>query len=176
MTNLSDTQTLLLSAAAARETLALYPIPDGVQARGAALDKAIAALVKRGLVAEQPATAEKAACRTEHNGTAVSLAITMAGLAAINAEPASDTATAALEADPTALPTVTGAARPNGKLGLVLDAIGTDAGATLDELVAATGWLPHTARAALTRLRQRGFPIVLEIQEGRKAYRLGAAG
>jgi hypothetical protein len=31
--------------------------------------------------------------------------------------------------------------------------------ATLDALVKATGWLLHTTRAALTRLRTRGFPI-----------------
>ena len=34
-----------------------------------------------------------------------------------------------------------------------------DTGATLDELVAATGWLPHTGRAALTGLRHKGFVL-----------------
>jgi len=34
-----------------------------------------------------------------------------------------------------------------------------DKGVTLDALVEATGWLPHTARAALTGLRKRGFAI-----------------
>ena len=34
-----------------------------------------------------------------------------------------------------------------------------DRGATIDELTAATGWLPHTTRAALTRLRKRGFGL-----------------
>lgn len=29
-------------------------------------------------------------------------------------------------------------------------------GATLDQLVAATGWLPHTTRAALTGLKKKG--------------------
>ena len=32
-------------------------------------------------------------------------------------------------------------------------------GATLDDLVAATGWLPHTARAAMTGLKERGHTI-----------------
>ncbi len=45
-------------------------------------------------------------------------------------------------------------------------------GATLDDLSAASGWLPHTTRAALTRLRQRGFDVRLEAGDGRKAYRL----
>ena len=32
-------------------------------------------------------------------------------------------------------------------------------GATLEDLVAATGWLPHTARAAMTGLRKKGHPV-----------------
>ena len=34
-----------------------------------------------------------------------------------------------------------------------------DKGATLDALIEATGWLPHTTRAAITGLRKRGFAI-----------------
>lgn len=47
-------------------------------------------------------------------------------------------------------------------------------GATLAELAALTGWQPHTTRAALTRLRRRGFVLVLGSADGagdRKAYR-----
>jgi hypothetical protein len=32
-------------------------------------------------------------------------------------------------------------------------------GATLEDLVKATGWLPHTARAALTGLKKKGHTI-----------------
>ena len=39
--------------------------------------------------------------------------------------------------------------------------LSTDMGATLDELTGATGWLPHTARAALTGLRKRGYDVHL---------------
>ncbi|MCB2135323.1 MAG: DUF3489 domain-containing protein [Rhodobacteraceae bacterium] len=62
--------------------------------------------------------------------------------------------------------------RPGGKLGSVLTAVERKRGATISELTEATGWQPHTARAALTRLRQRGFPAVLSEEGGRKAYRL----
>jgi hypothetical protein len=64
---------------------------------------------------------------------------------------------------------------PSGKLGHVLTMIGAEAGATLDELVASTGWLPHTTRAAITRLKQRGHPVRLVKQPDRKAYCLAAA-
>jgi DNA-binding MarR family transcriptional regulator len=56
----------------------------------------------------------------------------------------------------------------------VLSAIEANSGATLEELVAATSWLPHTTRAAISRLRQRGYAIRLMEQGGRKAYRLAA--
>jgi hypothetical protein len=59
-----------------------------------------------------------------------------------------------------------------GKLGQVLDAVAVKRGASLDELVALTGWLPHTTRAALTRLRQRGFAVGLHDTRNRKAYHL----
>ena len=65
--------------------------------------------------------------------------------------------------------------RPAGKLGEVLTALGAKPGATLVELVSLTGWQPHTARAALTRLRQRGFKVHLREDEGRKAYHLTQA-
>ena len=45
--------------------------------------------------------------------------------------------------------------------------------ATLDELVAATGWLPHTTRAALTRLRQSGHAIhKAKDDQNRTVYRI----
>ncbi len=56
--------------------------------------------------------------------------------------------------------------RPTGKLGRVLNAVAATRGASLDELVELTGWQPHTARAALTRLRQRGFAVGLRETDG----------
>jgi DNA-binding transcriptional regulator PaaX len=57
----------------------------------------------------------------------------------------------------------------------VLTAVAAKPGATLVELVSLTGWQPHTARAALTRLRQRGFKVRLREDAGRKAYHLTQA-
>jgi hypothetical protein len=39
--------------------------------------------------------------------------------------------------------------------------LSTDKGATLEELTGARGWLPHTARAALTGLCKRGYDVHL---------------
>lgn len=51
--------------------------------------------------------------------------------------------------------------RPGSKLDQVLSTLSKDKGATLDDLTRATGWLPHTARAALTGLRKRGYDVRL---------------
>ena len=60
------------------------------------------------------------------------------------------------------------------KLNAVLSAIEANGGATLDDLTTATGWLPHTTRAAITRLRQRGFAIELAGEKGARRYRIAA--
>jgi hypothetical protein len=46
-----------------------------------------------------------------------------------------------------------------------------DEGATLDQMVAATGWLPHTTRAALTGLRKKGYAIDSDKVDGVRTYR-----
>ena len=43
--------------------------------------------------------------------------------------------------------------------------------------MAATGWLPHTTRAALTGFRKRAYAIARgKDGEGRTVYRIDAAG
>ena len=64
------------------------------------------------------------------------------------------------------------AKRPGGKLGLILDRLGRKTGATIDELVDATGWQKHSVHGALSRLRSGGFAVRLEAKGRRKAYRL----
>ena len=46
-----------------------------------------------------------------------------------------------------------------------------DEGATLDQMVAATGWLPHTTRAALTGMKKRGYAIDSDKIDGVRTYR-----
>jgi len=46
-------------------------------------------------------------------------------------------------------------------------------GATLDEMVKATGWLPHTTRAALIGLRKKGYGLVKDQNaKGKTVYRI----
>jgi hypothetical protein len=52
-----------------------------------------------------------------------------------------------------------GPARGSTKQAIVIGLLQRQKGASLADLVAATGWLPHTTRAALTRLRQAGHVL-----------------
>lgn len=62
--------------------------------------------------------------------------------------------------------------RPGGKLGLIVDRLSAKAGATADELVAATGWQRHSVLGALSKLKSRGFAFHLDTLADRKTYRL----
>lgn len=46
-----------------------------------------------------------------------------------------------------------------------------DEGATLEQMIAATGWLPHTTRAALTGLKKKGYAISSDKVDGVRTYR-----
>lgn len=64
---------------------------------------------------------------------------------------------------------VKSAPKPN-KTEKVLALLTRTGGATLDELVEATGWLPHTARAALTGLKKKGHHIERTKVDGVSRY------
>lgn len=182
MPKLSDTQAVLLAAAAARSDLSVLPVSEALKVKGAALDRTLKAKLVRGLIAEASvrgrakiwncASAESDARRRS------GLIITPAGLDAIGIEQGSENEPdPAAEAAPVVLAVAKPqATRPGGKMGLMLDMVSNANGATIDELATQAGWLPHTTRAALTRLRQRGYDIQLTAAGDRRAYRLGATG
>ena len=60
---------------------------------------------------------------------------------------------------PTPAPTP---AKPQTKSDLALELLARAGGATIDQLIAATGWLPHTTRAMLTGLKRKGHIIASE--------------
>jgi hypothetical protein len=166
MTRLSDTQSVILSAAASRANRALLPAPRSIRAKGKTLERSLRALLTGGLAEERVMRRADEIWRHGEDERALGLVATAKGLAAIGIEELAGGQGGDANADQTQ--------RPRGKLETVLRAIEADAGATLEELVAATSWLPHTTRAAITRLRQRGFDIRLMERDGRRAYRLAA--
>jgi Protein of unknown function (DUF3489) len=183
---ITDTQFAILSEASQRKDRCLIA-PKTVKAAVAL--KVAAKLLKAGLVREIKAkTGMEAWRRDEETGQAYSLKLTDAGLKAIAADergsqsiPSTsvprntneDSSKAKIGADLAAARSATGAPtaapRQGTKIARVVELLQRDKGARLDELIAATGWLPHTARAALTGLRHRGYEVRLERGENGRA-------
>lgn len=44
-------------------------------------------------------------------------------------------------------------------------------GATIDQMIAVTGWLPHTVRAAMTGIKKLGYAIDSDKIDGLRTYR-----
>ena len=57
----------------------------------------------------------------------------------------------------------------------VVELLRREGGATIDEVVNATGWQPHSARAALTGLRKKGFALARTRADGVTRYAVTAA-
>ena len=163
MTKLNDTQLVLLSAAANRDSGSFYPLPETLTPARTA--KALVSLTKAGLMEEREASGSEMVHRTDGD-LRYGLFITPAGLQAIGIEEGEGAA--AVESAPAAQPRQTKAA-------LVLGLLQAPDGASLADLIAATGWLPHTTRAALTGLRKRGHAIERLKHDGETRYHVVVA-
>jgi len=163
MPKLSDTQLVILSSAATRNDHAVLPLPETLKAKGGAATACLKSLLKKGFIEERRAKAGDPAWR-EGERRRYGLIITKAGLDAIGVETdgADNTATKARNGNPgagAAPSTEPGQSKPGTKRALVIDLLSKPKGATIADLQKATGWLPHTVRAALTGLRKRGHSI-----------------
>ena len=64
---------------------------------------------------------------------------------------------------------------PTSKIAAVIALLERKQGATLAEMVEATGWLPHTTRAALTGLKKKGHTISKDKRGDVTCYRIAKA-
>ena len=176
---LTDAQQLMLSAAAQREDRILAMPPN---LKGGAAQKVAAKLIAAGLVKEVKAKSGEPAWRRDaESRQAFALKLTAAGLKAnaTDVGPVAHTTTeteAPKDSAAASNAPAVSAPRDGSKISQVIGLLQREDGATLDEVVAATGWLPHTSRAALTGLRKRGYAIEKRlIAEGRRSYIIVAA-
>ena len=61
------------------------------------------------------------------------------------------------------------------KIATVTALLSREQGATLEELMQATGWQQHSVRAALTGLKKKSHEIVRESRENVTCYRIAAS-
>lgn len=154
-TRLTDTQLVILTAAAGRDDGTILPLPKSLNLRGGAVDKVFTSLLKRGLVEERPAGLGDEFWREEADGQRVGFAITAAGLAAIGAEPAEPAGkTASANARASSKPATKAAAsvsvRTGTKQATLLGMLRSSSGATIAEIAAATGWQQHSVRGVIS--------------------------
>jgi len=194
----TDAQLLMMREALQREDRCLSPTSS---LRGAKIGKTGEKLIAAGLVREVKAKGPYPVWRRDtETGAAFALKLTAAGAKATAAADTafSDPKAVAQESEARALerPTVSnpdgkakgsaahiankqrdrGSLRPTTKLAMVVALVSRSGGASLTELVTATGWLDHTTRAALTGLRKRGYAIKLDRSNrvGGSVYRIEA--
>ncbi|GAA0295213.1 DUF3489 domain-containing protein [Rhodovulum strictum] len=181
MTKLSDTQALILSAAAQRPEHIALPLPESL--RGGAAAKVVGAMLAKGLLEEVDADMRKGELVWRETGDShgVTLVATDAGLAAIgiepeDADPAPAGATdAPTEAPPQDAPNEPEAApkartpREGTKQAQLIAMLRAESGATIEEIVAALDWQAHTARGSMSGALKKklGLTIISEKVDGR---------
>ncbi len=196
MPRLTDTQLVILSAAAERDGGAVLPLPKSLKANKAAIARTIRSLIDRGLVHERPAARDEEAWREAEDGGRHKLVITDAGLAAIGADtddrPEPKPATAKVQPrkrkprSRRSLPgrqTKTKASpiriRQGTKQALLIDLLKRKDGATIDDIVEAIGWQPHSVRGAISGALKKklGLTVESEVVEDRgRVYRIVGHG
>ena len=174
-TELTDMQLVLLSTASQREDGNFFPTADSLKGGAARITKAIERLIKLGYATDGE-VGPKVPHWREDGDRRIGVSITEAGKAAIDGD---DEKPGKGQEEPAAPPPPTPAAparkpgeiRAGTKQALLVEMLERQEGASIQEIVTATGWLAHTTRAALTGLKKRGFEITSEKVDGVGRYR-----
>lgn len=181
MAKLSETQSLILTAGAQRPDNLALPLPKGLV--GAAAKMAVGKMIDRGWLQEVEANLRRGEplWRETGDGHGTTLIVTDEGLLAAGIEPVVVQTMAVLreraKAEPVA-ETKTPTPRAGTKQALLIAMLQAPEGATMDEITAATGWLPHTARGAMSGAlgKKLGLVVTSAKEENRgRVYRINPA-
>jgi hypothetical protein len=194
MPKLSDTQLVILSAAARRQDGTVLPFPRSLKVNKAAAITVLKSLLKKGLVAERPAAAHEAHWRETRGGGRTVLVIANTGLQALGVDADQKTS----KQSPSTRPppkqrsqragrkptdpkpngrTSPAVGRPGTKQALLIDLLKRKKGVTIEAVVEATGWQPHSVRGAIsgTLKKKLGLAVTSEKPgEGPRRYRIAA--
>lgn len=196
---LTDTQLVILSAASAREGGLVLPLPKSLRVNRGTQTIVLRGLLSKELITVRPAQRDEEIWEMHEDGTRTTLVITDAGLAAIGIAPDSGAGSevtpqgkqrkskAAAGSSPqrpkprrasNRLPS--GDALPaepakDSKLGILIAAMRRKKGATIDDLMEATGWQAHSVRGAISGALKKklGLGVLSEPVDGRgRVYRI----
>jgi Protein of unknown function (DUF3489) len=203
---LSDAQRVILSAASARASGLLLPLPKSLARKRTGLEGDLRGLLAKDLASERATLPGEEAWTTSKAGERTSLVITEAGLAAVGMAGHVDvTASAAdtIQLRPsraakvpktvvrpktvakTQLRNIAATRKPNPpatkapgrstKLDLLVGALRSRKGATIDDLMTLTGWQAHSVRGAISGALKKklGLKVLSEAVEGKsRTYRI----
>ena len=171
---LSDAQSLILSTACSREDGMVFPVTATL--KGGAVGNVCKSLLKRGLIEEAPATDLNTVWRHDEERGPITLRATPLAYSVLGItedpedQPDGPAATAAA--------IETSRRRSGTKQEVVIAMLRAEGGATIDEIMAATGWLSHTARGFMSGALKKklGLTIASEKVDGRgRCYKLPPA-
>jgi hypothetical protein len=201
MTRLSDTQLVILSAAAQRADLSVLPLPDSLTLKGGALNKVMDSLRNRGLIRVLGG-----------DGGPERVVISSEGMAAIGVETEDDAPEGATLADTgvtsadaeapvtyaeraatrakkgkatksklrvsKAVPTDKPTPRAGTKQAQMIEMLRRPKGATVEQIAAATGWQHHTIRGAISGALKKKLGLTVEATRTREVgpNKTGAKG
>jgi len=181
MSKLTDTQTIILSRAARRPGTLAMPLPKGLH--GAAARMSVNRMIDKGWLEEVDADLGRGEpfWRETGDGHGTTLIATEAGLEAIGIEPVAASAVATArkhkrQTDAEPAPMTGGADTPKPvairagtKQAQIIALLQRPEGASIGEIVEASGWLAHSARGMISGglKKKLGLPITAEKVEGR---------
>ena len=192
MPRLTDTQLVILSAAAQRDGGGVLPLPKTLKLNAGTTGGVLRSLLGKALIAERTAAQGEKVWREGRDGERITLAITAAGLKAIGVEtePTSKAADAevkvpaikarksrprAQDGRPIQAGEQAKGVKPGTKMAQLIDMLGRKNGVTIEEIAVATGWQAHSVRGAISGAvkKKLGLAVASERVEGRgRVYRL----
>ena len=166
---LSDTQAVILSAACARDDGLVFPVTAKI--KGGAIGNCLKSLLKRGLIEELPASDPDTVWRHDEERGSITLRATPLAYSAlgITEDEIPDTGASGDNPAPQKVQ------RRGSKQALLIEMLEAPEGATIQQVVDATGWQPHTVRGAIAGALKKklGLNVVSEKVEGRgRVYRI----
>jgi hypothetical protein len=187
---LSDSQLVILSAAAHRSDGSLLPFPQSLTVKDAALGKVVATLCKRKLAEERRTINGAPEWRRDEEHRPLGLFITKSGLLAIGVSETEKETRPSQAAASMPRPRKTGAAKPRGKArkvaaatskkraaplqskqDLVIQMLRRQSGVTIEDIIAKTGWQPHSVRGFFSGLVKKKLKLPLTSEVGKDGVR-----
>ncbi|WP_281826170.1 DUF3489 domain-containing protein [Jannaschia rubra] len=158
---LSDAQAVILSTACAREDGAIFPVTASL--KGGAVGNVCKSLLKQGLIEEIAATDLNTVWRHDEERGPITLRATPLAYSTLGITDEQD------ETPPAETPPAPVQRRKGTKQETLIEMLRAEGGATIDEIVEATGWQAHTVRGAMSGALKKklGLEVTSEKVEGR---------